>query len=284
MERQGDVTVPRCPRALLAAARRLCARRSVVIGGHGVGNVELEHDPHHLCVPVDRFRAQVELLLEAGFRFTTVAGLVALASEGVAPPPGNVALTFDDGMDNNVSVVLPLLREYAIPATVYVISGLVGQPNPWMAAASGARMMTADELRELQAAGVELGAHTVTHPDLAGLDREACLREAAESRVAVAEIAGRPVTTFAYPFNRSSPAAIAAARDAGFAAAVAGPHRDPWSPWEIPRPMITGIDGLAAFTVKAAGMYDPLWDSRAGRVARAVTRRPRRLLRRSAHD
>ena len=125
------------PSPLFAAARRLRERRSVIVGGHGVADVPAAYDPENLCVAPDRLRAQVELLLDAGFEFVTVAELTGRMNGG-APPPGLAALSFDDGMDNNVSVLLPLLREYGVPATVYVTTGLIGRPNPWLDPRAGA--------------------------------------------------------------------------------------------------------------------------------------------------
>lgn len=263
----------------LAAARRLRARRSVIVGGHGVAAVAPELDPENLCVAPDRFRAQLELLLSAGFRFVAVGELARRAADG-PPPPGLAALTFDDGMENNLSVLAPILREYALPATVYVVSGLLGRPNPWMDPRAGARMMTADELRELAAAGVEIGAHTVTHPDLSALGDQACRREVRESRDTLRDVTGAPVASFAYPFFGHGSTAVAAVRAAGFSSAVIGAGRQDWEPLTMARAMITGVDGLAAFVAKLAGVYEPLHRSAPGAAARALTRRPRRLLRR----
>jgi peptidoglycan/xylan/chitin deacetylase (PgdA/CDA1 family) len=273
MTPQVTVTSP-----LLAAARRLRRRRSVIVGGHGVAEVPAAYDPENLCVAPDRFRAQVELLLAAGFRFVTVAELTERMN-GEAPPPGLAALSFDDGMDNNLSVLLPLLREYGVPATVYVTTGLIGRPNPWLDPRTGARMMTADELRELAAAGVEIGGHTVTHPDLSLLDAEACRREVRDSRDTLRDVTGGPVTTFAYPFCGFGPTAQAAVREAGFSAAVTGEGRGSWERFAIDRAMVTGVDGLPAFLAKLAGLYQPVYDSPAGAAARGATRRPRRLAR-----
>ncbi len=88
---------------------------------------------------------------------------------------------------------------------------------------AGARMMTDVELRELAAAGVEIGAHTVTHPDLRALGEEACRREVEGSRDTLRDVTGAPVATFSYPFSGHGPTAVAAVRAAGFSAAVTGP-------------------------------------------------------------
>lgn len=264
-------------RAELALARRVRATRSVVLAGHGVADLSPELDPENLCAHPDRFRRQLDLLLEAGFAFLTVSELVDRAGGG-RPPPGLVALSFDDGMDNNHSVLLPILQALGLPATVYVATGLIGQPNPWIAAGVGARMMTADELRELAAAGVELGAHTVNHVDLADADAETCRREVAESRAQLEAIAGGPVRSFAYPFCRYGDAALAAVAEAGFANAVTCLGNGSWAPLEVRRAMITGVDGTPAFLAKLADVYDPVFRSRAGGWARGATRLPRRAV------
>ena len=267
------------PSWLIPPLRGLRARRSLILAYHGVAPSDPGEDPHNLRVPPSRFRAQVELLLGAGFEMVTVADLAERAGGGTAPP-GLAALSFDDGMEDNHSVVLPILREYRIPATVYVTTGLIGQANPWLAPESRARMMTEAELRELAAAGVELGAHTVTHPDMSLLDHAACLREMVESREALERLAGAAVSTFAYPFCRYGEAAVAAAADAGFLAAVTCEGRGGWSRYELRRAMITGKDGFPSFLLKASDAYQPLFDSRPGRLLRAATRAARAQVRR----
>lgn len=259
--------------------RSLRRRRSAILCYHGVGTSRPGADPHFHRIPPARFRRQVELLRDAGYTFVTVADFAARVGPG-GPPPGLVALSFDDGMEDNHSVLLPLLREYGVPATVYVVTGLIGRPNPWLSG-SDARMMTADEIRELAQAGVEIGAHTVTHPDLSQLDEAACFAEMRDSRAALEDLTGTAVRTFAYPFFAYGPAAIAAARRAGFEAAVSGRDRGSWDRFALRRAAIVGKDGVPSFVLKLAGAYQPLFDSPPGRAFRAVTRLPRRGARRA---
>ena len=264
--------------AALRAAREIRARRSVNVAYHGLGQAGPGDDPEFLQISPERFRTQVELLLDAGFEFLTVAELVRRA-DGGAPEPGLASISFDDGMEDNHSVALPILRELGVPATIYVTTGLIGKANPWMPAASGARMMFADELREMAAAGIELGAHTVTHPDMSQLDEEACLDEMVRSSQAIEEITGVPVETFAYPFCRYGQAAVAAAERAGFTAAVTCEGRGGWSRYEMKRALITGKDGLPTFLLKLADAYQPLFESPPGRAVRKATRGGRQYLR-----
>jgi peptidoglycan/xylan/chitin deacetylase (PgdA/CDA1 family) len=251
--------------------QRLRRHRSVILLYHGVGPSNTRIDPGFLRVRPAVFRAQIELLREAGFEFVTVAEFAERA-DGREPPRGLVALSFDDGMDDNHAVVLPILREHGLRATVYVTTGLIGKPNPWMAPESQARMMTVDELRDLVAADFEIGAHTVTHPDLSQLDFESCLREVRESRLALERLLGVTVRTFAYPACHYGPAALAAVRSAGFTAAVTCQGLGSWRPFELQRSLVSGKDGMPSFLLKVAGLYQPLIDSVPGRGVRAVTR------------
>jgi peptidoglycan/xylan/chitin deacetylase (PgdA/CDA1 family) len=259
-----------------SAVRAIRERQSVVLAYHGVDTRPRQEDPEFMCVHPDRFRAQVELLMAADFSFVTVAQLAEQAAGG-PPPAGLAALSFDDGLQDNHRVVLPLLREYGVPATVYVATGLIGGAYPWMS--GGAPMLDEDEIRELAEAGVEIGAHTVTHPDLAQLDRERCLREMSESRQTLEQITGHPVRTFAYPYCRYGDGAVEAAREAGFLAAVTCQGRGSWDRLTLKRAMITGKDGLPSFVLKLAGAYQPLFDGPPGRLVRGVTRPLRRRVR-----
>lgn len=247
---------------------------------HGVGAPRGGRDPHELCVSEQRFRRHLDVLERSGCRFATVSDLVdEAARRGAAPAPGRVALTFDDGMADNHATLMPILRERGATATVYVATGLIGRPNPWLPG-TGERMMTAGELRELHAAGIELGAHTVSHPDLVVLDEATVEDEVRRSRATLEDLIGAPVRSFAYPYGRTGPAAAAAVRAAGFDSAVGISAAAGWSdPYEVGRLVVPPRTGPTALRLQIAGAYWPAYNSHAGRAARATTRAARRRLR-----
>jgi peptidoglycan/xylan/chitin deacetylase (PgdA/CDA1 family) len=81
-----------------------------------------------------------------------------------------------------------------------LLRGLAGTPAD---ARRTHRTLAPGEVADLARGGlVEIGAHTVTHSALAHLPADAQRREIAESRRELEEIAGRPVTSFAYPYGR----------------------------------------------------------------------------------
>ncbi|MGA7704341.1 MAG: polysaccharide deacetylase family protein [Solirubrobacteraceae bacterium] len=253
--------------------RRICRDRSVILGYHGIARSPLRQDPSLLQVTPKRFRAQLELLLDAGFEFVTVAELVRLA-DGNEPPPGYAAVSFDDGMRNNLTTALPIMAEYKIPGTVYMTVGYFGGHSPWVKAPADNRMLDEDELREVAGAGWEVGAHTMTHADLSRLDYESCRREIEQSKDRLEQIVGGPIETFAYPFGLRSEVAERAARDSGLLAAVST-GQGSWESFQIKRAMIGTLDPLAVVVMKLADRYEPLLRSRPLDLLRRASKRLR---------
>ena len=265
---------------LRTQARQWFPNGSIILGYHGVGRRSLTDDPYLLYVRPERLRLHMETLLAAGFRFVTMADFARRMAADGDRPTGYAAVTFDDGMQDNYEQALPMLSEYGITATVYVLAGTIGEPNPWMSHELGLRMMNESELRKLVAARWELGAHSMTHPDMSSLTYDACLREMLDSKTAVEQLAGATVETFSYPFGSHGPAAMAAASDAGFIAAVSTGDGDD-SRFSLRRAMIGGADSFPIAFLKAAASYQPVLS---GRRATALRRRiaTRRSLRNDA--
>ncbi len=145
------------------------------------------------------------------------AQMAALAASGVAvvrlgdllrTPGPAVALTFDDGFVNFAAAAIPLLERYKFPATVFLVTDYCGKRNDWPGQWKNVPrwpLMDWPQIRELSAGGVDFGAHTVTHPDLARLDAAAAAREIEGSKGRIEDELGRPVESFAYPYGAATP-------------------------------------------------------------------------------
>lgn len=266
----------RFSRAWKEALLRLRRRRSVILGYHGIARSARDDDLFMLQVPPDRFRAQVEMMAEAGFTFVTTEELVRRAAGG-SPPPGLAALTFDDGMRSTFTNALPILRELGIPATVYVPTGWIGGESPWVGAGGDGEILSEQELRELARAGWELGSHTVTEADLSLLDYEGCRREIDPSLGKLERISGAPVRTLAYPFGHYSQIAMAAARDSGLDGAVTTGSGS-WNPYELTRAMIGSADPFPVVLLKLTDRYEPLLRTPPLPLARRTSKQLRRQL------
>jgi peptidoglycan/xylan/chitin deacetylase (PgdA/CDA1 family) len=223
-----------------------------------------------------RFEAQLRMMLAAGFEFVTVAELARRAAGGT-PPPGLAAVSFDDGLRNNLTTAMPIARRLRVPATVYVPSGWIGGRNPWIRPGAGNEILMPDELRQLVDAGWELGSHTVSHADLSTLGYDDCRRELEESKAALERIARTQVETFAYPFGRYGPDAVRAVRDCGYRAAVTTGSGS-WDRFELTRAMIGRADPFPLVLLKLTDRYEPLLGSKPLTLTRRASKRLRARL------
>jgi peptidoglycan/xylan/chitin deacetylase (PgdA/CDA1 family) len=154
------------------------------------------------------FRRQMEALAAGGVKVVPLAEILDHSEA--------VAITFDDGFENLATCAVPVLERLSLPATVFVVSGYCGKRNDWPTQRAGIPRMPLlswAALRNLPP-GISLGAHTVTHPDLAALAEPEMCREVRDSRVEIEQRTGRAVNTFAYPYGAvNAPSAEAVRRD-----------------------------------------------------------------------
>lgn len=135
-----------------------------------------------------------------------------------------VSITFDDGYAVNCDEALPLLIARGIPCTYFVSSGPVLEHKGFehdLAMGNRFAANTVAQLRQLAAAGIEIGAHTRTHADLGRIDdAERLFDELVASRNDLEDALGQPLRYFAFPFGMHanlSGAAFRLAREAGYA-------------------------------------------------------------------
>jgi peptidoglycan/xylan/chitin deacetylase (PgdA/CDA1 family) len=236
---------------------------------HGVADVPLSRDPDRLFVRAEDLRRQVARLRGWGYRLVTFGDLAREVERSGGA--GHAALTFDDGLVDNLEALVPLLAELDAPATVFVVSGWLGRPHP---AAPWTRIVTADELRDLDGAGVEIGGHSVTHADLSTLSYEAALDELAVGKRELEEALGKPVEVAAYPYGRANEDTIRAGREAGFRAACGASARGSWDePHFLPRQDMDNGCTLIGLRLKRDDRYEPLMRYAPARAVRRVSRR-----------
>lgn len=140
-----------------------------------------------------------------------------------APLPHRpVVLTFDDGFADLPGPTAEALAARDLPATAYLTTGAITPGRTSLL--PPAPMMTLTQATRLAGHGVEVGAHTVTHPQLDTLSAPALHRELREAKDALEDTLGHRVSHLAYPHGYNSRAVRRAAADAGYASAVAVRH------------------------------------------------------------
>jgi peptidoglycan/xylan/chitin deacetylase (PgdA/CDA1 family) len=250
--------------------------RPLALCYHGVARVPLRKDPHRLFTRPDDLRRQLDLLRSWGYELLRFGDWAArVACDG---GDGCLALTFDDGHADNLHQLLPILAEHRAAATVFAVPGWLGRQHP---DAPHSRVLSADELCELHAAGLEVGAHTVSHADLTTLAPDRAAAEIRDSRRALEDLVGAPVTSLAYPYGNATAATREAARAAGVLAACRDRGQGDLSdPLDLPREDMGNSSSLLGLRLKRAGVYMPAMDRLAARGVRRARLRALGALRR----
>jgi peptidoglycan/xylan/chitin deacetylase (PgdA/CDA1 family) len=171
--------------------------------------------------PAD-FARQIEWLAGEGFRSLSLAEWAAAELGDPAALARRVVLTFDDSYRDFLTTALPVLQHHGFGATMFVPTGFIGGTADWdRGFGEPAPLMSWQELDAVADAGVEIGAHTVTHPRLAGLtDLAAIAHEVDTSRRVLAARYAQPIATFAYPYGDYDARVAKVTEEAGFTAAV----------------------------------------------------------------
>ncbi|MFD9562859.1 polysaccharide deacetylase family protein [Streptomyces sp. NPDC059994] len=185
---------------------------------HAVGHRPAEA-AYGLSVSPDAFAEQMDVLADRGFTPLTTAGLAQAWRTAGALPRRPVLITFDDGYEGVHRHALPVLVKHGFAATLFVSTG-------WLRGAheeGGAldTMLDWDQVRELAAAGTEIGGHSHTHPQLDQLTDDRLWFETLRCKEIVTEELGTRPASFAYPYGYSSRRVRRTVRAAGFAQALA---------------------------------------------------------------
>jgi len=158
----------------------------------------------------DTLESELAWLRQNGYSSITFDALTANVQDGAPLPAKPIIISFDDDWQSQYVNAVPLLKKYGFTATFFV----------WVRAVGRAHHMTWDEIQELDAQGMEIGCHTLTHLILPKLkDDDFLRREIVSAKKTIEARIGHPVTSLAYPFGQYDERVVAIAREAGFTSA-----------------------------------------------------------------
>jgi peptidoglycan/xylan/chitin deacetylase (PgdA/CDA1 family) len=189
----------------------------------GYHQVSPRPDPRfrRYTVTVRDFTRQMRWLAAFGYQAIDMDALVRARSGQGSLPKRPVLITFDDGFQGCADHALPVLRAHNFTAVFYLVAGLMGETSRWMLPEVGVELslMSWETARVLIAEGFQCGAHTVTHPRLAGLDPARCRAELVDARRRLEGELGRPAVHLAYPFGSYDACVQAIVAEAGYVTA-----------------------------------------------------------------
>jgi peptidoglycan/xylan/chitin deacetylase (PgdA/CDA1 family) len=175
---------------------------------------DLSDRPSVISFPPALFARGMARLEDAGCRTLRLTEAADRVRRGESFPDRAFVLTFDDGYRSVHDVGLPVLREHGFAATVFLTVGPQppAQPDARLPSMMDRSMLSWAEVRRMHAAGIEFGAHTLTHPDLTAAPADRLEAEVAESKAILADALGAEIDAFCYPFGRYDAASEAAVR------------------------------------------------------------------------
>jgi len=180
------------------------------------------------------------------------------ANEATTLQPGthHVAVTFDDGFKNFYECALPELVKRGIPATMFVITDVIGKtfgPDGY-----AEEVMSLEQIRALPESLVTIGSHTLTHPLLPSINIDQAKREIALSRAKLEEQLHRRIVLFSFPYGGFNQKLVEICREAGYQRVFSTlPH----FAFKEPHEFVTGrvpvdpTDWPLEFRLKLAGAY-----------------------------
>lgn len=264
--------------AASAFVRRTTASTGCILAYHRVadlGFIDPRHDDWN--VPPAVFERHLVALMECA-DIVPLTELRARCQDSSNEGRPSVALTFDDGYANFHSQVLPLLRRYRVPATVFVVTSLIGSEGPppfdsWSMKHGQSlhpeawRPMNWAELKDCAASGlVTIGGHSHKHLKATNLSPLELEQEAHLSRQILMSELG-DVRCYAYPYGSSRlgyvpDSYVSAVAAAGYDLAVTydlGRVTAETDPLRMPRVEAHAVDGEAVIRAKVLGTLAPYW-------------------------
>jgi peptidoglycan/xylan/chitin deacetylase (PgdA/CDA1 family) len=215
-----------------------------------------------LSVSPRHFAAQMKTVANEGCPTFTMSDVAKHLSQSRPFPPRAVAVTFDDGFASVVGEAVPMLRHLGIKATVFIITGMVGRRTDWTDRGQtlpSLPLLTWEQIEGLRDAGIEIGAHSITHGFLTQYADAELQEELEGPKSLLQERLGVPAAVLAYPQGDYDIRVVRAADAAGYYAAVTvdqGRATLRNNPLALPRLLVsdnTALPTFRAFTVPSVG-------------------------------
>ncbi|MBQ7453446.1 MAG: polysaccharide deacetylase family protein [Selenomonadaceae bacterium] len=168
---------------------------------------QVDNKSSYLSIPLNEFETQMKFLVDSGCITITPDELYAGLRGEIELPPKPVLITFDDGYLDNYTNAFPILKKYGLHATIFIIPAFTSVYPGYM---------TWEQLKEMEASGITIESHTLTHPKLEELPDDEIRAELLNSKNLLEENLGHPIEFLAYPTGTYNLHIAGIAEDLGY--------------------------------------------------------------------
>lgn len=181
---------------------------------------EVGTDSKSLCVTPAQFKNQMALLKLFRYQPISLQDLTAFLQSRKNINSRSVVLTFDDGYEDNYLYAFPILKRFSFPATIFLVTDLIGKKNLWDSGTTS--LLNETQIEEMSQNGIIFGSHTATHIDLTQKSSGEVREELQRSRIKLEELTSRFDIPFCYPYARVNETSKNLAQESGYFCALAG--------------------------------------------------------------
>lgn len=166
----------------------------------------------NLSVSLEKFEEQLKWLKDHNYQTVDFDDLNDFDQKTLTQTSYSklIILTFDDGYLDTYTDAFPLLKKYGFTATFYIITNKVGEDN----------YMNWQQILDLKNAGMNIGSHTLSHPDLSKASDNRMEKEISESKKILEEKIGVTISDFCYPSGKYDNRTIELLKKYGYKTAV----------------------------------------------------------------
>ena len=157
------------------------------------------------ALSIKQFHNQMNYLHKNGYQ---TLSLNELLNNKTPAYQRSLIITFDDGWANNHTNAFPILREHGLSATIFIITGFIGQSD----------YLDWNQLREMDKEGMSIQSHTVSHKPLVGFPRDQLMYELDASKKSIEDNLGKQVDFLSVPHGMINRKVVDMARTLGYKA------------------------------------------------------------------
>ena len=160
-----------------------------------------------LKIPKEQFKEQMKYLKNNGYNTLTIKEFYDFLTVNKPIPEKSLLITFDDGYLDNYKYAFPILKEYGLRATFFIVTNTIDKDS---------NCLNSAQLKEMDFYGMDIQSHTLNHEELNKLSYERQLKTLKDSKEKLEELLGKNVYSIAYPYGKYNENTIKAANTSGY--------------------------------------------------------------------